>query len=210
MLKLMMSVLLLFTSFGSFSATFVEGQDYQLIKSDTPSLDEGDGVHVTEFFSYGCPWCYRLEAGLEKWATRQGSAIYLSKVPVVFNKDWDYYARAYYIIHSFSLGKSVDSALFKAIVTDKKPLNSPQAMVSFFTEQGMDKKLVESAFSHSPSIEIRLKADQSAMFTYQINAVPTLVVADRYKTNLMMAKTETRLFEILDYLVAQAKKEKPE
>ncbi len=40
---------------------------------------------------------------------------------------------------------------------------------------------------------------------FQINAIPTLIVNDHYKTNLQMAKSEARLFEILDYLLSEVK-----
>ena len=45
------------------------------------------------------------------------------------------------------------------------------------------------------------------MTSNHINAVPAFVVNNQFKTDLQMAKTEKRLFEILDFLVAEAKKE---
>lgn len=43
------------------------------------------------------------------------------------------------------------------------------------------------------------------MAKYRVNAVPALIVNGKYKIDLQMAKTEDRLFKILDYLVAQSK-----
>lgn len=202
MVKFVVSMALLLMSFSSIGAEFVEGQDYELLQGvGTSTSHVKKGVHVTEFFSYGCPWCYRLEASLVQWVAKQGSAISFSKVPVVFNANWEYYARAYYIIHSLSLSQAVSDALFKAIIIDKQSLNNTQAMVEFFKKQGVDASIVESAFTHSASISIKLKADALLMANDQINAIPAIVVNGKYKTNLQMAKTTERLFEILDYLI---------
>jgi thiol:disulfide interchange protein DsbA len=41
---------------------------------------------------------------------------------------------------------------------------------------------------------------------YHINAVPAFVVQHSFKTDLQMAKTEDRLFAILDYLSKKSAK----
>jgi len=202
MVKFIISTVLFVMSFLSFSAEFVEGKDYEIIhrNGDLASKTKKT-VHVTEFFSYGCPWCYRLEPALSQWIAKQGAAISFSKVPVVFNENWEYYARAYHIVHALTLPPSVSDALFKAIITDKQVLNTTPAMVLFFKNQGVDPVMVESALTHSASINLKLKKDAELMASYQINAIPAIVINDYYKTNLQMAKSEKRLFELLDYLI---------
>ena len=201
MFKIMCSMVLFLISTLAMSANFVEGKDYDVIKSEAAIVHVGKTPQVTEFFSYGCPWCYRLEVPVSKWVIKQGNAIKFTKVPVVFRPDWSYYARAYYIVDSLKLGKTVHEALFTAIITDKQPMNTNQAMVEFFTKHGVDASVAESVFANSPSIELRLQADQALMAQLQINAIPSFVVNNQYKTNLQMAKSEARLFDILDYLV---------
>ncbi len=204
MFKYSFAVVLMLTSLLTWGAEFVEGRDYQVIQSDSNRAHTGNAIQVTEFFSYGCPWCYRLDSPLTQWVEARGASIHFSRVPVVFNSDWNYYAKAYYIIQALSLGKDVHDALFKAIVLDKQPLNSNQAMVEFFEKHGVESGLAQSAMTGSPSIEIQLSTDAALMTKYQINAVPTLLVDNQYKTNLQMAKTEKRLFEILDFLITKS------
>ena len=201
MFKRFFTILLILMPMFAASAPIIEGKDYEVIKG-VDSVAGNTGVaEVMEFFSYGCPWCYKLEVPVSKWVKTQGAAIHFSRVPVIFQPDWRYYAKAYYLIDSLSLGKKVHDALFNAIITDKKPMNTQQAMMEFFTQQGVDANIVESVFSNSPSIELRLKDAQSKMVQFRINAIPSFVVNNQYKTNLQMAKTEEHLFEILDYLV---------
>ena len=183
---------------------FVAGKDYVLLKNGK-THNSPHAIEVTEFFSYGCPWCYRIDASLKQWALKQGSAVSFHKVPVIFHKDWVYYAKAYYTAKALALNSQLDKPLFKAILKDKTPLNSEQAMVDFFIDHGVEKETVQSAFTHSPEIELNLAAGQKLMGQYQINAVPALVINGQFKTDLQMAKSETRLLTILDYLVKKSK-----
>ncbi len=205
MLKALLSMVLFCVSFMSYGADFVAGKDYEILNKSN-KLANGKAVKVNEFFSFGCPWCFRLEPALNHWVEQEGSAIHFKKTPVVFNKDWEYYAKAFYASEALSLSSTMNPALFKAILTDKRSLNSDQAMVDFFVQQGVSPETAKSAFTHSPSIELSVKAGLALMGQDHINAVPAFVVNNQFKTDLQMAKTEERLFEILNFLVAESKK----
>ena len=199
--------MLFFTSLISFSADFIAGQDYQIMGSGDAKIG-GSPVNVIEFFSFGCPWCYRLEPALNAWVNQQGTKIHFKKVPVIFNKDWDFYARAYYTALAISLNSKLNPVLFKAILDNKKALNSNETMVAFLAKNGVDLAVAQSAFNHSPSIDLNIATSQRLMANYHIAAVPAFVVNNQYKTDLQMAKTEKRLFAILDFLLTQAERKK--
>lgn len=208
MIKYIVSTILLCVSLVSFGADFVAGKDYEILKH-VEKLDGVNGaVNVTEFFSFGCPWCYRLEPTLNLWVEQHKTNINFKKVPVIFNKDWEYYAKAYHAAQALSLSPTMNPALFKAILKDKHPLNSNKAMIDFFIQQGVDPATAKSAFGYSTSIDMSVKAGQELMAHYQIGAVPALIVNNQFKTDLQMAKTEERLLAILDFLVAQSKMKK--
>lgn len=188
----------------SVGSSLVEGKDYKKLSSEDKIQGSGGIVNVSEFFSYGCPWCYRLEGPVAKWVKQQDGNIFFSRVPVVFHPDWVYYAKAYYIVDALSLGSKFSDDLFKAIIVDKKRLNSDQQMIDFFVSHGVAKDVAESSFMHSPSIDMRLNDDAQTLARYQISGVPTFVVNGQYEVNLLMAKTEDHLFEILSALVDMA------
>lgn len=188
------------------SADFVEGQDYQVISGGNEPSYKGGPVPVTEFFSYGCAWCFRLDSGVTKWVQKEGSAIQFSRVPVVFNPSWENYARAYYLIDGLSLGKKVHDHFFNAIIVEKQPLTGSTELIAFFSKNGVAPQVAESIFSASPTVDLKLKEDAALMGKFQINAVPTLVINQHYKTNMQFAKSEERLFEIASYLVDKVKK----
>lgn len=205
MFKSILTTLLLLTPFVTHAGDFVAGKDYVVLKQvETTQALQKSEVRVTEFFSYGCPWCYRLEPELNKWVTQKKQAIYFNKVPVVFNKSWKQYAKAFYTAKALDIEPQIAPDLFKAILKEHLALSDTQAMIDFFVEHGVDAKTAQSAFKYSPSIEMEVDDSKNKMVSYQINAVPALVVDERYKTDMQMAKNEKRLFEILDFLVNKA------
>lgn len=184
----------------SFAETFVSGQDYQTLpaKQETSNTSKAS---VVEFFSYGCHWCYTLESPLNTWLKNKGDTVHFERVPVVFNKSWEYYAKAYYTAEILSMTDKLSPILFKAIQVDKQSLDSNALMVAFLVNQGVDKKIVESAFENSSTMDIKIKNGYSKMAQDQVKAVPAFIINDKYKTDLNMAKTPERLFKLLDYLL---------
>lgn len=194
-------VLLLLLPTMAIAAEFVEGKDY-LVITNPPTLEVKSKVAtVIEFFSFGCPWCYKIELPLEQWASKMGKNVQLERVPVVFKPEWELYAKAYYTAKTLAMSNKLNPALFKAIQDDKNPLISKQAMINFFASQGVDREIAKSAFENSPTIDMRVKNGMGLMGQYQINAVPAFVVNNKYKTDLQLAGSPERLLQLLDYLV---------
>jgi thiol:disulfide interchange protein DsbA len=182
-----------------YAAEFIEGKDYQVL-TNPPSIELKTPV-VTEFFSYGCPWCYKIEGPLAQWRLSLNKNVKVEKVPVVFKPDWDLYAKAYYTAKTLALNNKLNPILFKAIQDEKKPLHSKQEMISLFVSQGVDKEIANSAFENSATIELDVKLGMGLMTQYHINAVPAFVINNKYKTDLQMAENPERLFAIMDYLL---------
>lgn len=203
-LKPLVLILLLLFPFMARAEAFVAGKDYEIMNNSTPSTTQAPKVTVTEFFSYGCPWCLRIEPRLTAWVKQQGNSIQFSRVPVVFHKDWVYYAKAYYTAQHLGLDAKLSPLLFKTIQSKSGPtMNSNQAMIDFFTAQGVDPTLAKSAFENSTTIDMKVNQGTTLMSRYQVSGVPAVIVNDQYKTDLQMAKSPERFFKILDFLVAK-------
>ncbi len=195
--------ILFFLPTMALAAQFVEGKDYQVIS--TPMASSNKKVPtVTEFFSYGCPWCYKMEEPVSEWKSKVGKNVEFQKVPVVFKPNWDLYAKAYYTAKTLALADKFNPLLFKAIQDEKQPLETKQAMINFFVAQGVDREIAKSAFENSPSIDLRVNEGMALMAQYQINAVPAFVINNKYKTDLQMAGSPERLFEIMNYLITKS------
>jgi thiol:disulfide interchange protein DsbA len=186
------------------ASSFVEGKDYRVVANPRAVKNQSKTPVIQEFFSYGCPWCYKIEGPLSEWVNKMGKNIHFERVPVVFKPSWELYAKAYYTAKTLALSDKLNPLLFKAIQEDKKPLDTKQAMINFFVAQGVDKEIAKSAFEHSPTIDMHVQNGMSLMGAYQINAVPAFVVNNKFKTDLQMAGSPERLLEILAYLTRKS------
>ncbi len=183
--------------------TFIEGKDYQLVTSPQVAMRNKVPV-IQEFFSYGCPWCFKIEMPLDAWLGKMGSSVQFERVPVVFKPSWELYAKAYYTAKTLALSDKLTPLLFKTIQVDRQSLDSKQSMINFFVAQGIDKEIAKSAFESSPTIDMHVQTGMALLGTYQINAVPAFVVNYKYKTDLQLAGSPERLLQILDYLARKS------
>ena len=202
------ATLILCFSFNAQAKTsYIEGKDYLLI-ADTPGIPSfpKNSVTVSEFFSYGCPWCYELEPQLKEW--QKPSYVVFDRVPVIFEKNWDNYAKAYYVAQALDIEKKITPSLFKAIQEQNRTFENNQAMEAFFISMGVDPNVAENAFSASPTLDAEIKQGTHLMRTYQVYVVPTVVIDGKYKTDLRMAMSEKKFINILQFLVAKRATEK--
>jgi thiol:disulfide interchange protein DsbA len=201
MRKILLALFLLLPTFAFAAAVpIVEGKDYVVVPAQADNASAKTPA-VIEFFSYGCPWCYKMEAPFREWLQTMGKDIQVERIPVVFKTNWDLYAKAFYAAKALALTDKLSPLLFKAIQDDKLPLSSNQDMIDFFAKNGVDKDIASSAFEHSVSIDMEVEAGMTKMAFYQISAVPSFIVNYKYKTDLRMAGSQERLFEVLTYLV---------
>jgi len=189
---------------------FVQGKDYkELPVTSQQSPTEQGKVQVIEFFSYGCPWCFRLESSLEKWLTVKPATVAFQRVPVVFRPSWVILAKAYYTADSLGVADKLTPEIFAAIHNKGVDLANPEAMEQFFINNGVSKKDFESAFNYSPSIDALLNNGDALARQYQIFQIPTIVVGGKYVTDTAMAQGDAqRMMQIVNFLVKKVNEQK--
>lgn len=205
MLRISLLFALSFIGLTSFATEIQPGKDYEVVSHSPAKLNQP--VAVLEFFSYGCPWCYKIETQVNQWVNSKAQSIKFKKVPVIFHKDWEIYAKTYYLIEALHTLPQINTTLFKAVIDEHQSLATPQKMVEFLKVQGVDPSIAENALTLSPSIEMQLKDGAMLMGQYRVQAIPAFVVGGKYKTDLKMAGSETRLFEILNELIKKTQKD---
>lgn len=184
---------------------FVEGKDYQLV-TKAPAEPQGRELKVIEFFSYGCPGCYHFEPYLEAWLKNKPKGVVFERVPVVFHQGWDVYARAFYVASSMNVLDKIQQPLFDAIHKQNQPLADEQAMAEFFAKQGINKQEFINRYEFMPLIGAQLEKSDKLVKAYGIYEVPTLIIGDKYRTNIAMVNGDVkRLFAVVDYLIAKAR-----
>ncbi len=199
---------LFFIAVTSFAQTFEEGKNYEVIsKTNTMALSQSSHkVSVVEFFSYGCPWCFRLEPALVKWIENNKDKIEFSRVPVVFEQGWETFAKAYYIVKALKLEQKLTEPLFEAV--QKKQINSEDDLKKFLLQHGVNEKTYNSA-ANSPVVDNDTRQAVQAMSDYKIEYVPTIIVAGKYKTHIGLVDGDNEKFmDLISYLVKKARTEK--
>jgi len=183
---------------------FVAGKDYQIIDNSGPSKIDGK-VAVLEFFSYGCPWCFRLEPHLDSWLKKEAKRISFQRVPVAFESGWEAYAKAYYVAEALDVEAKLSPKLFEAIQVKNRRLVSQKRVGSVFVAAGVDKQTFDDAYT-SPIIDAKLAEGKKLLRQYAIYGVPAMVVAGRYRVDLSMTNGDfDRLLAVTDYLINQSK-----
>ncbi|GAB4393349.1 MAG: thiol:disulfide interchange protein DsbA/DsbL [Gammaproteobacteria bacterium] len=187
-------------------SNFEAGKDYQVISINSPANKApSNNIAVLEFFSFGCPACYFLEADLEKWEQSLSQQVTFKRVPVIFHPGWEVYAKTYYILDGLGKSEAIAPKLFAAIHQERKALESEQAMADFLKQFSIQPEIFSKAYNHSLAIDSQLAQAKRLLNTYQVYQVPTLVIAGRYKTDLSMAQGNAqRMLEIANFLIKHA------
>lgn len=188
-------------------APFQAGKDYEVINTSLQVPESKNQVRVTEFFSLGCPACNYFESALEAWLSKKPKYIVFERVPVVFEPNWDIYARAFYAMRTLGVAEKLMPLAFAAIHKEGLAMDSESAWEQFAMKQGgVSKQDFENAFEFSPGIDAQIMRGNDLMRQYRIMEIPTVLIEDKYKVTPRMTNGDAkRMLEIVDYLVQKEK-----
>jgi len=196
---------------GGAAAQLAAGKDYQLINPAQPT-SSGAKVEVIEFFYYGCPGCYSLEAPLGGWLRKKPADVEFRRAPVVFQDSWLPLTTAYYALDAMGLLDRLHHELFRAIherrtLEIKGLLRDQKPLFDWVEKQGVDRKQFIAVYN---SFGVRSRTNRSIELpgNYHVTATPTLVVDGRYLTTPAMVGSYEGFFQVLDQVIAMARKER--
>lgn len=171
----------------------VENQNYRVIADS-----QSPGPKVIEFFSYGCPHCYKFEPFLNDWLSKKPKIIKFTRVPATLGHEvWEILAKAYYVGEELHMLDKSHEALFKRIHEEHKPIENDEDLKAFFVSLGAKPDDVDLAMK---SLEVSVKLQLAKRLTeeFQVMSTPSFVVNDKYYTDAGMAGAQ--LGEVLDAL----------
>lgn len=177
---------------GKASGAAVAGQTYAPLS--TPLSLAGGRIEVLEFFSYGCPHCHAFSGQFEQWSRKQAKDVSVRRVPVTFGRpQWVVLGRLFYTIQILKL-PALDAGAFAAIHQQGRALYDDQAVLQWAASQpGVDANKFKEVYFSQDVTNAMKKADAMAM-SYQIDAVPSIVVAGHYK---MLQQRDTNFSDLL-------------
>ena len=179
-----------------------QGMEYRDIAPQP--VPPGPRIEVVEFFWYGCPHCNLIQPFLEQWLKRKPADVDFRRIPAVFRPSWIPHARLFYTLDALGELDRLHQAVYRAIHTENRPLNSADAAAEWAVQNGIDKARFIGAYD---SPEVGKKVDQALAQTrsYQIEGTPSVVVDGRYVTSSSMSETYAGVIVILDDLVKLAR-----
>ena len=190
------------------------GRDYTVINPPQPT-DSGKKVEVVEFFYYGCIHCYHLEGPLKAWLKRKPADVEFKYVPAVFDPSWVPLTRTFYALEAMGLTEKVHEDLFNAIHKEKQRglATDPRVIADWLAAKGVDKqKFLDTYNSFAVNGRVQRASDMTR--SYDVPGTPALVIDGKYLTGPSMTVNAdnsvnyTRFFQVVDQLIAQARKER--
>ncbi len=171
------------------------------------SVPEGK-VEVVEFFWYGCPHCFTMEPQLEAWLEKKPDNVVFKRVPSPLNPSWTVHSQFYYAAEALGVSEQLHKPLFDAIQVKKRKLFDKQSLIDFAVEQGVDRQKFTDAWN---SFGVYVKVQQAAKLgkRYGIDGVPAIGINGKYMTSGSLAGTYTKMFGIVDKLIAQESQATP-
>ena len=195
---------LLLAGHSALAADFVEGTHYKRLKPAQPTSVAPGKVEVVEAFWYACGHCYAIEPKVQSWA-QKGKPAYVEMVqlPATWNEMLKTHARVFYTVEL--LGKpQLHAEVFREINVRRNRLDTPAAIEAFFLSRGVAKADFQKAFAGF-AVDSKVNRAVDLNRRFRIASTPTFIVNGKYTTDVGMAGSEEKLFELLNYLAAQEK-----
>lgn len=190
---------LLVVTFGA-QAQWTEGVHYEVL-TNVPELPAGDTIQVLEAFWYGCPSCYNLEPHIQRWLATKPDDVEFVRIAASMAPSWRVHARAFYTADALDVVDEVHVALFNAIHLQRNPLNTVDAIAAVFEEHaGVDHEAVTTAY-RSFDVDTRMRRGDQETRRYRLGAVPTVIVAGKYRTDPGRAQGFGNVMRVVDHLV---------
>lgn len=197
---LMLLVLALFSG-TSLAEDFIEGTDYVKLEQPGPT-DDASTIEVREFFWFGCPHCFALEANLEKWIANPPAGAKFVRTPPALNDSWTPHSHAYYVAEAMGKSQEITVALFDAIHVKHESLRSEDDLARWFTRFGITEEEFHKMYN-SFTVRTQVRKGKTLAGAYRLTGVPCIVVNGKYKVELQKAKSPARMMEIVTFLVAK-------
>ena len=197
---------------GNLVAPWREGQHYAALP--IPVATEGDRIVVTEFFSYACIHCFQFDPEIDAWLEDKPADVTFERVPAVFNRQWELFARAYYVARACNVLEYTHTPFFRAIHLDRRRFTSPEDIAAFYATtvasegaSGGQCTTRQDFLDVFDSFGVGAAVQQSVARgrAYRASGVPTMIVDGTWRTDGQAAGSNGGMLDVVDHLVRRAR-----
>ncbi|MDX1625305.1 MAG: thiol:disulfide interchange protein DsbA/DsbL [Wenzhouxiangellaceae bacterium] len=187
-------------------AQYQEGVHFERI--DRPdAASAGDEIEVVEVFSYMCPHCRNFQPYVAAWEADLGEDVEFRRVPVVFNRSWEPFARAYYTASVLDMLGDSHEALFAALHDERRPIRTLSDLADFHAQFGIDADKFESTAKSFP-VESRLRMGNANLGKWGVRSTPTLIIDNTWRVSPRRGGTFDEMLAVADWLLDRARAER--
>ena len=182
-----------------------DGREYRALPKAVPVEAQPPKIEVVDFFWYSCPHCNAFEPSLQAWSRKLPEDVVLRRVPAAFRDDMVPQQRLFYTLEAMGKVNEMHTRVFDAIHKERVNLVVLPAMVDWIGKQGLDvAKFTDLYNSFAISAKARRAVDLQN--GYEVEGVPAMGVVGRWYTDSTMAGNSTRMLQVVDHLVGEARK----
>lgn len=185
----------------------VELQDY--VRLDPPvavALPRGARVEAIEFFWYECPHCDAFEPVLQEWRARQPDDVAFRYVPVGYTPRHVPAQRLHLALEAIGEAEPLHGRIYRELHETHRRIDARWQLIALARALGVDEGRFAAALD-SPAVDDAVRAANRIVEAHRVDGVPTLSVQGRFVTSPEMAGGRRRALEVLDWLVARARRE---
>lgn len=198
---------LMFAAAGACAQASVRSE---VVRLDPPQpVATGERIEVIEFFYYGCPICYELEPQMMRWLATQAPAyVAVRRIPALSTDGWESLAKLYFTLEAVGAVSRLHWPVYDNYHFEGKRLDDEKLMLDWVAKNGVDRTQFAETYA-SPEIQAKVARARDYMKTYDVRGVPTIVVDGKYLSSARLAGGTKQLMQIVDELVREARRERP-
>ncbi|OEY65747.1 thiol:disulfide interchange protein DsbA/DsbL [Marinobacter sp. X15-166B] len=193
------TVLTAFFAVSALAASYEEGRHYETLSNPLRTETPGK-IEVVEAFWYGCPHCYTFKPLIESWEQGLADDVAFSMLPAALGRSWEPHARAFVTLEALGQLDKAHDALFTALASERRPLNTPEALADFVARHGVDAREFLDTYN-SFGVNAKYQQAQAKLRGARISGVPTMLVNGKYKVSASTAGGHEQVLKVVDYLI---------
>lgn len=184
-----------------------EGKDFRALEKRALVEAPAGKIEVVEFFWYSCPHCNSFEPKLNAWVKKAPADVAFRRVPVAFRDEFVPQQRLYYALEAMGKVEELHGKVFTEIHVNRQPTSKEDQILAFVEKNGVDKAKFQEQYN-SFAVSTKARRAKQLQDAYVVDGVPAMGVAGRYYVDGDLAGNMDRALQVVDYLVAEARKAK--
>jgi len=194
--------LLLALGAGAWAAEGWEEGVHYFRLAEPQAVEDPSKIEVKEYFWYGCGHCYHFEPLVKAWKAELPEDVAFVQTPAVWNRMMQLHAHLFYAAKDLGVFDALHDGFFHALQEERNPLTDPTEIVKRFKNAGAPEAEIMATIE-SPAVVEKVRAAAMAMQAAELQGVPGLVVAGKYRIGAAEAGSQEAMLEIADFLIEQ-------